>query len=266
VTSDPADAAPSASPASTAHRLHASRILQPLEALFGEGLGTVEVAVSPAGSQHQVAAVAVTVRLRGSRRVLTATGVARDAAAAIRTAALDALADGELLEDAFERLVEDGKLEAAIIRWGDRPLTFAGDADVDLRLIALFDLTLVDLLPPGGRLAICTDRFAYRLVGGRPALALAARPGASSRHLDRLAALIEEVVEVHRVVAGAAGRTRPDHPTPPLAPPGEVAAAIGSALGETVRWLRIEVGSERAEFGGPDPCRVDDEDPQPSIN
>jgi hypothetical protein len=192
--------------------------------------------------------------------------VAGDAATAIRTAALDALADGELLEDAFERLVEEGKLEAAIIRWGNRPLTFAGDADVDLRLIALFDLTLVDLLPPGGRLAICTDRFAYRLVGGRPALALAARPGASARHLDRLAALIEEVVEVHRVVAGAAGRADQGPDAPAMSSPDEIAAAVGSALDETVRWLRIDVGGQRAEFGGPDPCRAEIEEPQPSIN
>ena len=100
----------------------------------------------------------------------------------------------DLVEQAFERLVEEGALEAAIVRWRTRPLTFAGDADVDLRLIALFDLTLADVLLPGDRLALCTDRYAYRLLGGRPAVALAATPGPAAAALDDLLALIDELV------------------------------------------------------------------------
>ncbi len=165
---------------------------------------------------------------------------------ALRAAVLEALRDPDLLEQAFERLVEEGALEAAIVRWGTRPLTFAGDADVDLRLIALFDLTLAEVLLPGDRLALCTDRYAYRLLGGRPAVALAATPGPAAGGLDGLLTLIDELVR---------------HPAPdvrartaPAARAADVAATVGQALGEQVRWLRLEQGDAVDQTGPDDPC------------
>jgi hypothetical protein len=231
----------------TSHEV-ASAVCAELAPLLGSDPIPVGVAVEESAGIY-VAVVAILVRIRDVARVRTATGVAEDSEGAIRSAVLDALGEHGLLEQALERLVDEGELEAAIVRWGDRPLTFAGDADVDLRLIALFDLTLAGTLLPGGRLALCTDRYAYRLLGGRPAVALAATPGGPARGLDRLSALIEELLARPESAA-------PDAPGA-LADPTAVAVDVSAALGEDVRWLRLEHGDRRAETGPDDPCGDD---------
>jgi hypothetical protein len=178
--------------------------------------------------------------------VRTATGVADERDAALRAAVLDALRDPDLVEQAFERLVEEGALAAAIVRWGVRPLTFAGDADVDLRLIALFDLALAGVLAPGDRLALCTDRYAYRLLAGRPAVALAAPPGAAGSELDGLLSLIDGLV-------GPPPSDEAERSAPPVGA-AELAATVEQALGEQVRWLRVEQGDAMDQTGPDDPC------------
>jgi hypothetical protein len=226
----------------TSHEV-ASAVCAELAPLLGTDPIPVGVAAEETGGIH-VAVVAVLVRIRDVARVRTATGLAEDREGAIRAAVLEALGEHALLEQALERLVEEGALEAAIVRWGDRPLTFAGDADVDLRLIALFDLTLAGILLPGGRLALCTDRYAYRLLGGRPAVALAAKPGGPALELDRIAGLIEDLL----------ARTPADAGAGDLADPATVASDVAGSLGEDVRWLRLEHGDRLAATGPHDPC------------
>jgi hypothetical protein len=221
-----------------------------LAPLLGSDPIPIGAASAESGGVH-IAVVAVLVRIRGAARVRTATGVADDRDGALRSAVLEALRDPDLVEQAFERLVEEGALEAAIVRWGTRPLTFAGDADVDLRLIALFDLTLADVLLPGDRLGLCTDRYAYRLLGGRPAVALAAKPGPAAASLDALLTLIDELVS--QPVPGESVRAGPN----PQA--ADVAASVGQALSEQVRWLRLEQGGAVDETGAEDPCAAADQ-------